>query len=319
MNTQLTSFEFILPPWTGESLGDRYLGAAEVRAFCASADPRDLPDNPSVGVALDWICELSRHKGFVRQLARLGTDHESVMDHIYIPAEQGNIAHLDATHPVILMHLLWRMTVQYGRDGYADMADLIGNEDYLPTRYLWAALLRSIRKTDSPLTFLPCGTEPERGPMVRLGNPNLILDPREMSPGIARVMTDADFTSLPEEPDWGEISDLALIIDDYPVAQDILGIHELFDWFNPLWEAHLNEGAAFPQSSLHLWLMLFACQRGYLRDLWTSENPDGTPSIYAIGIRNVYRALRLAGMDEQANPCPGNPTYIPHPGRGAVG
>jgi hypothetical protein len=315
VKSRLSLIECVLPRWTGEEMPNEYVGAVEVCAFCRSGDPGCLPENPSIGAALEWIRRIAGPEGFERQLARLGTDHQSVMDQVFQPAEEGNTAHLARTHPLILMHCLWRISVQYGRDYCPDMTVLIGGDDGLPTRHFWRAFHYGVNRADSGLVFLPSGTLPERGACLRLGNQNLKLEPRKMSPGIARVITGADFSCLPEEADWSEISDLALMIEGYEVGQSLPEVGDLFEWFNPLWEAHLDDGAALPHSSLHLWLMLFACQRGYLRDRWISENPDGSPSIHATGIRNIYRAFRLAVQDEQSHPSPGNPTYTPGPSR----
>lgn len=145
---------------------------------------------------------------------------------------------------------------------------------------------------------------------IQLGNPNIPLRPEELSPAISVVQTAADFSQLPEHPRWEEIEHLALLIDGYTLAESLPGVGDLFLWYHPIWEAHLESGGPLPAGSLHLWLMLFACQRGYLRDIWTAENPDGSPSIYATGILNVYQALRLALAEEKLNPGEDTPVYL---------
>ena len=147
--------------------------------------------------------------------------------------------------------------------------------------------------------------------IIQLGNPNIPIRSEELSPGIRLVQTAVDFSKLPENPDWQEIEHLALLIDGYTLAETLADVRDLFDWFNPIWEAYLDANGPLPTDSLRLWLMLFACQRGYLRDRWQSENSDGSPSIYAIGIRNVYQALRLAIASEMGSPNPGHPVYLP--------
>jgi hypothetical protein len=315
IESQLSLIEFIPPPWSEGEFPQEFVGVAEVAAFCRSGDCNCLPENPSIGIALEWICRIARPGGFERQLARLGTDHQSVMDQVLLPAEQWTVTHLENFHPLILMHCLWRISVQYGRDHCPDMTALIDEGDGFPTRHFWRSFLNGVKAPDSGLVFLPSGTFPDWGREVTLGNRNLDLDPRRMSPGVAKAISQADFSHLPEEADWSDISDVALLIDGYTVGEGLSEVGDLFEWFSPLWEAHLNDGAALPHSSLHLWLMLFACQRGYLRDRWDAENPDGSPSIFAIGIRNVYRAFRLAVQDEQGNPDLGTPVYIPERGR----
>lgn len=310
MKHRLSRIEFVLPRWDEGEMDPEFVGKAEVGAFCRSGDPWDLPENPSVGMALEWILRIARGFGFERELARLGTDHQTVMDCVFMPVENGKFAHLANTHPLILMHCLWRMTVYYGRQQCVDMTVPIAGDTMSPDSHFWSAFLERIREKDIGLVFLPNGTLPEWGPEVQLGNPNLNLDPREMSPGIARVFTEADFSELPEEPDWKEITDLSQMIDGYTLAESLPEVGDLFEWFNQLWQAHLEEGEAFPHSSVHLWLMLFACQRDYLRDIWDSENADGSPSIYAIGMRNLYLAFRWAVQDEQRHPDAGTPLYL---------
>lgn len=310
MTSRLSRIEFVLPRWDEAEMEPGFKGVAEIGAFCRTGDPKHLPQNPSVGMALEWIIRIARDFGFERELARLGTDHQTVMDRVFMPAENGNHSHLSKTHPLILMHCLWRMTVHYGRQHCPDMTVLISEENSIPTRQFWAAFVERVNEENAMLAFLPSGTRPEWGREVQLGNPNLKADPREMSPGIAKVLTQADFFELPENPSWKEISDLALIIEGYTLGETLPEVGDLFEWFNPLWEAHLDKGEAFPHSSVHLWLMLFCCQRGYLRDIWESENPDGSPSIYAIGIRNVYRAFRMAAQDEQSHSDASTPVYL---------
>lgn len=150
--------------------------------------------------------------------------------------------------------------------------------------------------------------------IVQLGNPNIWRGPESLSPGVRPVLAAADFSQLPNDPSWEEIEELALLIDGYAFTErlpEVAACHDLTFWFNPIWEAHLEKNGPLPTSSLHLWLMLFVCQRGYLRDIWTSENPDGSPSIYATGIRNVYQAFRRAIAAERRSPSQDTPVYLP--------
>jgi hypothetical protein len=148
---------------------------------------------------------------------------------------------------------------------------------------------------------------------IQLGHPNLAFHPDELSPAILRVPQAADFSQLPETPDWQEIGHLALLIDGYTLAEALPDVGDLFEWFNPVWEKHLLHGGPLPADSLRLWLMLFACQRGYLRDRWESEHSDGSPSIYATGILNVYHAPRRALQEDQGIPPDRCPVYLPAP------
>lgn len=288
-----------------------FVGAAEIGAFCRSGDPSHLPGNLSVGMALEWICRIARNFGFERELARLGTDHQTVMDRVFTPAENGEFSHLSMTHPLILMHCLWRMSVEYGRQHCPDMTFLISGEEVIPTHQFWAAFLDRVNEDNALLVFLPSGTLPEWGHEVQMGNLNLKFDPREMSPEIAKVLTQADFSELPEKPTWKEISDLALMIDGYALGKRLREVGDLFEWFNPLWEAHLDKGEAFPHSSVHLWLMLFCCQRGYLRDLHFDFPGNFGRRKYGRAIRKLYRAFRMAAQDEQIHTDAGTPLYLP--------
>lgn len=150
--------------------------------------------------------------------------------------------------------------------------------------------------------------------IVQLGNPNIWRGPERLSPGVRPVLAAADFSQLPDDPSWEEISELALLIDGYAFAErlpEVAACRELGFWCRPIWEAHLEQNGPLPTNSLHLWLLLFACQRGYLRDIWIPENPDGSPTIEATGIRNVYQAFRRAIAEEQRNPGPDTPAYLP--------
>lgn len=155
---------------------------------------------------------------------------------------------------------------------------------------------------------------PETAMIVQLGNPNIWREPESLSPGVRLVLAAGDFSQLAADPTWEEIEELALLIDGYAFTDrlpEVAACHDLVFWFNPIWEAHLEKNGPLPTSSLHLWLMLFVCQRGYLRDIWTSENLDGSPSIYATGIRNVYHSFRRAIAEESRAPDSNTTVYIP--------
>lgn len=310
VTSRLSRIEFILPRWDEGEMEPGFKGVAEIGAFCRTGDPKHLPEYPSVGMALEWIIRIARDIGFERELARLGTDHQKVMDRVFMPAENGNYSHLSKTHPLILMHCLWRMSVEYGRQHCPDMTFLISGEGVVPTRQFWAAFVERVNEENAMLAFLPSGTRPEWGREVQLGNPNLKVDPREMSPGIAKVLTQADFSELPENPTWKEISDLALIIEGYTLGESLPEVGDLFEWFNPLWEAHLDKGEAFPHSSAHLWLMLFCCQRGYLRNLHFDFPGNFGRGKYGRSIRKLYRAFRMAAQDEQLHTDASTPVYL---------
>lgn len=282
-----------------------YEGDSEMRKFWKTGNIRDLPSNPSTGVALDWNNRMCAHGGYERHLARLGLDHQAVMDTVLTPAENGKIDHLSSTHPIILLHCLWRIAVQHGRCGYSENKQLIQDDDWIATCHFWNALLPQLREPNPKVSFIVHGSPPDRPICVQLGNENLHPQELKTSAAISPVWQRADFSQLPEKPTWREIEDLALILDGYERSRELLRIEDLFDWFNPIWDDHLENGAALPQSSLHLWLMLFVCQRAYLKDL-------GPPTKQIEkAIQNLYTAFRLAVQQEIDFAEVGAPRYLP--------
>ena len=309
MKSDLSVIELRLPSVDKAPLPEGYAGEREMLTFWRSGLLDDLPKNPSVGVALSWIIRMSGPFGFTRQLARLGTSHQTVMDEVFAPAEERRLEHLPTTHPLILLHCLYRVSVQVGRDGYVDTKPLIGDMDWGATCHFWNALLPQLIEEQAKVRFITADTPMEWGREVTLGTVTVSLDPRNMSPGISRVLVDGDFSQLPKSPTLLDIGDLALMIDGYTVAESDPEVGDLVEWFNPLWDSHIEEGAALPGSSLHLWLMLFACQRGYLRYLDRRSPLDDIEKT----IFGLYRAFRLAARHEQENPSAETPLYVTEP------
>ena len=116
-----------------------------------------------------------------------------------------------------------------------------------------------------------------------------------------------------EDATWDEISTVALMLDGYELAQR-LGLGELFDWANPHLEAAIEKETVPPLPLWELWLLLFACQRGYLKE-GLREEDDKT----AKGIRRIWEAWCAAAkgvQPKQDNPSQEDllraPVHIPH-------
>lgn len=168
--------EFFLPDPAQCGLFEKYLGKDQMWTFWRSANPASIPDDPDVAVVMDWLCRLSK-SGFEAQLGLLGTDHQSVMDTVFGPANEGQTDHLAGIHPVILMHCLWRVGVQIERNGYDDMRRPV-SEDALAGP-LWRALLDALRHPSADVSKENLQQQPVFLPHRPLKDPREIrmLDP----------------------------------------------------------------------------------------------------------------------------------------------
>lgn len=134
--------EFFLPDPDRCALPDTYQGRREMLTFWKTGNVFDLPENPDVGVVMDWLNRL-RQDGFEPELAILGTDHQTVMDRWFMPVEQANPpAELPDLHPVILMHCLWRIGVQIERTGYDDQRRPVSEDPW--ASHFWLALRQQL-------------------------------------------------------------------------------------------------------------------------------------------------------------------------------
>ncbi len=133
--------EFFLPaPEQGNFPGD-WSGVEQMREFWRTGDFTKLPENPHTGVAIEWMIAIAGDMGFEHLLPMFNTDHQSVMDEILIPAENGDRDRLAAVHPLLLMHCLWRIGVSVARGGgYGEGDRPIRDDAFGGACHIWEAL-----------------------------------------------------------------------------------------------------------------------------------------------------------------------------------
>ncbi len=122
-----------------------------------------------------------------------------------------------------------------------------------------------------------------------------LRDPNEYRPDQpkewATKARNGDFTDIPEEGDWVDVGDLALAIDGYTESER-LGLGDCLEFADQKIE-EFDRSGRWPESAAELWLILFAYQRGVLRDRFPEEDSDE-----AKRIRSAYGALRQALQQE---------------------
>lgn len=140
-------------------LENRIPGAAEMQKFWRSGDPADLPENPDVAVVMDWLNRMAAVGGFERPLEHLGLTHQDVVDTVLQPAENGQLKPLRAAHPLVLMQCLWRIGVQYERNGYDEMRRPIADETFCGVGEFWRELRKKLIRGGArpPLVFATAG------------------------------------------------------------------------------------------------------------------------------------------------------------------
>ena len=150
-----------LPPVAAEPplLENRINGVPEMQRFWETCDPMDLPENPDVVVVMDWLNRMAEVGGFERSLEHLGLTHQDVVDQVLQPAENDNLKPLRAAHPLVLMQCLWRIGVQYERNGYDDMRRPILSEKPAAAGEFWRELRKKlVRGQERPcLMFATAG------------------------------------------------------------------------------------------------------------------------------------------------------------------
>ena len=120
---------------------------------------------------------------------------------------------------------------------------------------------------------------------IFLGHPNLSHD--EAAPWVQGVLG-GDFNVMPEHPTIDEIGELALLIDGYEVAQQYMN-EDVMEVGSRYMRAYIEQGEPFPSDALTLWLILFAYQRGMIREGFRTPEADDP---FQQGIRAAYDALR---------------------------
>lgn len=123
---------------------------------------------------------------------------------------------------------------------------------------------------------------------VFLHDPDSYL-PEECRPWVRRVRS-GDLSDLPDDPTEDELAAISLAFDGYRVAEQ-LGRYkpDLLAWANARLQAKERTGR-LPDSSLDLWLILFALQPGWR--IITGSGPAGAD--YLATWRAVYLAWREA-------------------------
>ena len=108
---------------------------------------------------------------------------------------------------------------------------------------------------------------------------------------VRAVMEQGDFSALPEHPGLDEIGSLALLIEGYSVGEGF-GYGDVLELGSRWMVGYVERGEPFPTDALELWLILFAYQRGRLRQGVRDAEEAHDP--YLQGIRAAYNALRQA-------------------------
>jgi len=105
--------------------------------------------------------------------------------------------------------------------------------------------------------------------LVRRPN-EVFLNPRflDLHHGLGEWVRDVaqgKFDAAPKDASWDEIETVALLMDGREVAQQIHG-KSLSECVDPLFDELEKSGALPPSTFLDLWLLLFSCQRGIMRE-----------------------------------------------------
>ncbi len=115
-----------------------------------------------------------------------------------------------------------------------------------------------------------------------------------------------DFADLPEDPSIEDLSDLALVIDGYDLAERF-GYGDVIAWADARIEAH-RRGEPWPTSPLELWLILFRQQQYHGR---SDREPAGA---FFEEWCSAYLAFRAAvhATDLLQEELLRRPVFIPH-------
>ncbi|HSH79242.1 MAG TPA: BREX-1 system adenine-specific DNA-methyltransferase PglX, partial [Herpetosiphonaceae bacterium] len=143
---------------------------------------------------------------------------------------------------------------------------------------------------------------------VFLGHPSLNHD---NASAWVRLALQGDWEALPERPSIGEIGDFALLIDGYALAE-VQGYGDVLAFASRWMEQHLKEGKPPPEDPLEAWLMLFAYQRGYLRDgTYGREEDDEILRAVRLLYETVRSGLRHPREDLSQEELLRQPIFIP--------
>lgn len=109
--------------------------------------------------------------------------------------------------------------------------------------------------------------------------------------GIRRVAK-ADFSGLPENPNWNEVLCLAVMIDGYEVTSAITGEH--IENFHRMKEAEYTKSGSWSGSTLELWAVLFYYNR---KNHWNGGYGFGEGEKGRSLAISAYQALRTRLMN----------------------
>ena len=215
--------EFFLPDPAANPFFKDWEGWEEMREFWLTGDSRKLPENPHTGVVIGWL-EMLLHglDGFEEQLRQLSSDHQTVMDQILMPAEDGKTEHLTGVHPVILMHCLWRVGVTVARGGGFSTAPSPILQDTLGGAcHLWPALRHTLQHPPENLSKEEQLQQPVFIPHRPLKDPRQIrlIDPACGSMHFGLYSFDLLLVIYEEAWDLGVCPDLQR---DYPTKEEFM-------------------------------------------------------------------------------------------------
>ncbi len=131
-----------------------------------------------------------------------------------------------------------------------------------------------------------------RRPNETFLNPRFLNLFADIRPWVAEIAA-GKFTAAVADASWNEISTVALLLDCYQWIEKT-GHQELFNWAEPHLKAAIETEQVPALSHHELWLLLFACQRAYLKE---GLRDDDTKT--ADGIRRIWNAWCAAAKEPQ--------------------
>ena len=176
--------EFILPDPDACGLLDTYAGRKEMLTFWRSGTAADMPEDPSTAVVIDWVTRLANDhasgNGFEKYLHQLGDTHDAVLERLFFGKQANEKVHtesLKAEHPVVLMHGIWRVSVEIARSDYGDMSKPISTHPEAGP--CWTALRSQLMNPSVNLTQAELLNQPVFVPHRAKKDPRdlKILDP----------------------------------------------------------------------------------------------------------------------------------------------
>ncbi|MDB4545329.1 BREX-1 system adenine-specific DNA-methyltransferase PglX, partial [bacterium] len=139
--------EFFLLSLADYSVEEKFSGASEMKAFWATANPDELPDNPNQIVIFDWLGRIAPDKNANEELgfeSCLDQSHQDFMAQWMEALSSPNyVEWIEQQNALNLMHALWRSGVQASRAQTYPLDPILNNEEAGP---LWTRLLELLRQ-----------------------------------------------------------------------------------------------------------------------------------------------------------------------------